>query len=471
VARAVHHAHQRGLLHRDLKPGNILLDSQGEPHITDFGLARRVEGGEGLTQSGAILGTPGYMAPEQAAGTKGLTTAADVWALGAILYECLTGRPPFVADSPLDALLQTLKDEPKPPSRVRPGVPRDLETVCLKCLAREPERRYGSALEVAEELERWLGGEPVRARAVGRWGRAVRWARRHPAATALTAVSLAALLAAAVAGVGLVYSARLEGLNDELQAAARQAEAARREAERAQADAEEARGLVERLRYFSDMQLAQRAEEDREYQLMSDLLHDHRPGRSKQPDLPGFEWHYLSRQCRLRGTVRGHTDWVTSVAYSPDGKRLASASRDHTVKVWDGATAQLALSLKGHTGWVHSVAWSPDGKRLASASEDGTVRVWDAATGKQALALTSQTTKLRSVSFSPDGKRLASASADGTVRVWDATTSKQILALEQAFSFPRFTTPLRSVAWSPDGKRLASPSEDGAVRVWDAATG
>src|SRR5262249_27222562 len=162
--RAVHHAHQRGVLHRDLKPGNILLSGgpdtpieQIEPHVTDFGLAKRVEGDSELTQSGAIVGTPSYMAPEQAIGTKGLiTVATDVYGLGAVLYPILSGRPPFQGDSALETIAQVRDRAPDPPSRHGRRIDRDLETICLKCLEKEPARRYGSAEAAAEDLERWL---------------------------------------------------------------------------------------------------------------------------------------------------------------------------------------------------------------------------------------------------------------------------------------------------------------------------
>src|SRR5262249_43026697 len=280
VARAVHFAHQHGILHRDLKPANILLDHAGTPYVTDFGLAKKVEGDCALTQSGAIVGTPSYLAPEQARAEKSLTTAVDVYSLGAILYELLTGRPPFRADSHLETILLVLDREPARPSSVSPGVPRDLETIALKCLDKAPGRRYESAGALADDLERFLRGEPIHARSVPAWERAVKWARRRPAIAALR--GCVTLMAVLMLCLTVAYQIDLMRKRDRIS----QVE---REAEERLAGARHEQRLI---RYVGDLDKAHRELRDGWPMRASDLL-------DRQQDFPalGWEWHYLKRRC------------------------------------------------------------------------------------------------------------------------------------------------------------------------------
>jgi WD40 repeat protein/serine/threonine protein kinase len=578
LARAMDAAHGAGIVHRDLKPANILLASGGcqppvaaestggshpphagnTPKITDFGLAKKLDAGTGQTASGAIIGTPSYMAPEQAGGqSKKVGPRADVYALGAILYELLTGHPPFKAATAMDTLLQVLSEEPVPVRQLQPQVPRDLETIALKCLQKQAGKRYVSAQALADDLGRFLTGEPVSARPVGRLERLSKWARRRPALASLVVVSVLAVLA-------LIYFAAT--LTQEVERAERAEKNSKQEASEADSArkrAETQRDRAEYLAYVGQLSLAQRewhdgevfrakrlldaTQESRrgwEYRYL-DTLFNHLGQRTLIRDMNGVTsiclspngrrlatanwtgtvrmWDALTgreilcitRYTRLLTTVcfspdgqrlaagsgggdkkgqrlpgevkvwdtatghelltlKGHTDRVTSVCFSPDGQRLASASLDGGLKLWDAATGHEVLSLKGHTCDIHRVCFSPDGKRLASGSGErdqqgnplpGEVRMWDTATGQVVFTLKGHTRGVTSVCFSPDGLRLASASEDQTLIVWNAATGQEVRRVKG------HTRGVTSVCFSPDGRRLASASLDNMVKVWDTATG
>ena len=458
VARAVHAAHEpmpdqdrHGVVHRDLKPENILLDRAGTPYVTDFGLARFLDDVPGQSRSAGFAGTRPYMAPEQIDPIRfgPLGRAADVYALGAVLYLLLTGRSPFTGATPADLLRQILADSPDSPRRLRSGVPRDLETIVLKCLEKEPARRYASAAALADDLDRYCRGEPITARPVSPLGRGWRLARRRPVVAAL----LAGLLLTVSAGVaGVVWQWRL---------------------------AEAARGETEITLYFSRIGQAELAWRSNDVDRADQLLDACVP-RIGRADPRGWEWHYLKRLCHADlFTLRGHSAWVNGVAYSPDGRLIASAGGNHyesgvpgEVVLWDAATGQLVRSLPGLELAAYGVAFSPDGRRLAVAEGDrndpkvpGVISIWDVGTGQPLARWRGHTSRVWGVAFSPDGRRLASASADLTVKVWDAESARELLTL------PGHTKQVMSVAFSPDGTRLASVGDDGLVKIWNATTG
>jgi WD40 repeat protein len=477
VARAVHHAHQRGILHRDLKPANILLDTRGQPHVTDFGLAKRVETAGGpsgdsvLTLPGVILGTANYMAPEQATAEKVLSTAVDIYGLGAILYQLLTGRPPFQGDNLLDVLLQARQAEPAPPRNLRPRVDRDLEAICLKCLEKQPSRRYGSAEALAVDLERFSDGRPITVRPAGALERAFKWAKRRPAVAALSA----AVVLLAACGIGGIWlqSRRTADLYEKSQSNL----------------------YVSIIRQVKGELTA------------GQPLHADESLDSCPPELRQWEWHYLKRWTRPDVvTLQGHTQPVQAVQYSPDGSSLATTSLDGTVLLWDveGGKQRLTLQVPG-VGFT-SVCFSGDGRTVITAGEDQVVRLWDAATGEELrqlpgagdlvaadkgsriatrnrqrvvavweldakepiFRLPPQQRAVEDVALSPNGRRLAVAGYGKLLDVWDLSSGR-----EMPLTFPDrpFTNPTAvwSVAFSPDGSRIAAGSAD--VWEWNAEDG
>jgi hypothetical protein len=368
------------VLHRDLKPSNILLDAQGQPHLTDFGLAKILEHASGLTHSGAVMGTPNYLAPEAAAGkAKEVTTAADIFSLGAILYELLTGRPPFQEETVAATLQKVLTAEPPSPRALNPAVPRDLETICLKCLEKEARRRYGTAEALAEDLERFGRNEPVSARPASLAERTWRWCRRKPALAALQ----------------VVFALGLAGIFWQWQRAerhARQESQERQRAERlAQAEARERRRAEENARRESEQR--ERAEFDRAELLLS----------QGQLELPLAQLARLLRHNSTNATVAARIQSVLSAGgfclpalpplehrrpihttgYSRDGGSILTAARELDAKIWDARTGQRKFLLH-HDEAVQAAAFSPDGTLVATGADDSTARLWRVADGQPA---------------------------------------------------------------------------------------
>jgi WD40 repeat protein/serine/threonine protein kinase len=506
VADALDYAHRQGVLHRDVKPSNLLLDTLGTVWITDFGLAK-ADDQPNLTHTGDLLGTLRYLPPEAFGGRT--DARGDVYALGLTLYEFLALRPAFDETDRARLIKQVVDAAPPRLGKLNPHVPRDLETIVHKTIERDPMHRYGSAGELAADLQRFLADEPIRARRVGPAEQVWRWARHHRAIAAALAV-VALLLV--VLTVGALFTAAhfrqqeheqraLAESNDNL--AREKGELAAKEAV-LRSIAEERGESLRRNLYFARMnQAGQAADTLSGIGQVQDFLAD---WQDSAPDLRDWEWYYLKGLChrdlatlhsqyrgvtalawspdnrrlatasrghgieiwdtvtrqRLR-TLHGHTDWLYTIAWSPDGKRLASAGLDKVVKVWNAISGQELHTLRGHGRPIHAVAWAPDSRRLATAGEDGPVWLWDTDTGAQKRLLRGHTNRVVALAWDPPGQRLASGSWDQTLRVWDTARGKELVQLKQA-------SLVDAVAWSPDGARLAAAGWDQVVKLWDTAT-
>jgi WD40 repeat protein/serine/threonine protein kinase len=540
IARAVHHAHQRGILHRDLKPGNILLQpveprapgnrptaragKKGKqypvsgipasaagnlhlavPFVTDFGLAKRFESDGAASHSTAVVGTAAYMAPEQATSRGALTVAADVYGLGAILYELLTGRAPFIGQNQLEILLQVAEKHPPSPLELRPSLNPDLARICLKCLRKQPAERYVSAEALAVELEQWLAGEPLTVRAPTRMEQLWRGCRRHP-----IAVFLAMLVGLAVVGSSGL-NLHLNDLNEQLRQAMENSEGSEKlarerardagiaaERERlARIDAEKAKAdllaSLAKQKAASAAEAKARAAEMRAFKESRHLLVLHYVSNGQQllerNDLYGAAVWFAEaleqdprdpmQRIRLGTTLRQvpplmqtwfFDEKIRLLRLHPTGDRLLTVDKENSAALWDAKTGRQIGEPLQHDGAIHAAEFSPNGQWLVTAGADGVARLYNAGNGTPHRGPLKHAKNITAAAFSGDGKWLATASADRTARLWDVAAGKSVgepLAHDQEVSL---------VAFHPDGKKLLTVSENvenkqGEMRVWELNAG
>ncbi|MFO1020338.1 MAG: protein kinase [Planctomycetales bacterium] len=453
LAEAVAHAHERGVLHRDLSPGNVLLvpsDPQTTenglpfiPQLTDFGLAKCLDGNQDKTRTGIVIGTLRNMAPEQIEGNKSNVTAAtDIYGLGAILYELLTGQVPFQAESDAQTIRMILHDDPPSMRTSHPQIPGDLELICLKCLQKNPDRRYHSARELARDLHNFLVGDPILARPSTIPERLWKWARKKPA--------LATLVSTAVLGLPLLliisvwYNARFS----ELLANARKLEVSLR-----------------RRAYVSDMRMAQNARDHGNVGEMRKLLERHKPAPG-EPDVRNFPWWFLTNRDKQSSRIlTEHPGGVNAVAITPDSKVGATGGRDGIIRLWALPQGTPLREWKNpDLTVVEALSFSRDSSTLAVADESGFLTLYNIANGEQLFRIHAHSGWIADVKFSPLADQLATAGSDTLIKIWNPKTGQLIATLQ---GHPKT---VRALAFDPIDPVLASAGEHDAVRLWDLRT-
>ncbi|MGP0067723.1 MAG: WD40 repeat domain-containing serine/threonine protein kinase [Isosphaeraceae bacterium] len=451
AAEALDHAHEQGIIHRDVKPANLLVDHAGKLWITDFGLAR-VVGNTTLTVTGDLPGTIRYMSPEQVLGKRALIDSrCDIYALGATLYELLALEPAIVGQERWEILARIDREEPRSLRRLNPAVPRDLATIVAKAMAKDVSSRYSTAQDLAEDLGRFLEGRAVRARRAGLWGQGLRWSRRNP----LAAASLAALVLMFVAAFAAVtYQWRRADAE-----ANRANDTARAEsALRIQAQVEATKRDLDYA-----MQLGRRGDADQGLLWTGKALSQAPPERPDLVRLARANIAAWTRQSPCLRAILEHQAAVYDAVFRPDGRAVLTGSCDGTAQVWDATTGRpIGLPMR-HSDQVHSVAFSPDGRLILVSGSDGKVQLWNVATGQVAGPILSHGAEILLVAFAPDGRSFMTYGKDWSVRLWNTATGRPVGRLVGRGDSG-------SVEFSPDGRWLLTGGADGVARLWDAET-
>ncbi len=534
LARAMHAAHECHIIHRDLKPGNILLTGAGEPRVTDFGLAKKLDDLADQTQTGAVMGTPSYMAPEQAAGkTREVGPAADVYALGAVLYELLTGRPPFRGPTRLDTLWQVTQTEPVAPSRLNPRAPRDLETICLKCLQKAPGKRYATAADLAEDLRRFRSGEPITARRVGRAERLWRWCKRNPAPATAIGLGLVAVVAVVALLLGSVFFLEQSRAAEQLRREQDQTKAALAEAQRQGKIAREQRRRAEQQHQLA-MKYRRQAEHlsadialDRGTALCEDgyvgqglmwLAQGLKGVPAREAELQRTArvrlaaWHHQLHPLRSRWQAAGMR---CRPAFSSDCRMILTDHWDNSARCREVETGKPVGPPLPHPAAITAVALSPDGSLALVCGLDHQARLWDVRAGKQRGAPLPHQAPIFRALFSADGQKVLTCGKDFQARLWEVRGGKPVgpwlkikrdvggihdywfwaaLSRDGRLAFVTTSTqnaveiwdtgrgevvgkPLKhqqrvfDMAVSPDGRLAATASQDQTAQVWEVPTG